>query len=144
MYSTVDDIGKLIPQDILIQLTDDENTAAPVTPRIEEAIGQADAEINTYCATKYTVPFVTVPDAVKKCSVDIAIYNLYSRRVEEIPATRSDRYKNAIRLLEAIAKGTITLGVAPSAEPPGNTDESPVNTKTADDRTCTKESMGGF
>ena len=115
-----------------------------MTARIEEAINQADAEINTYCASKYTVPFAPVPEAIKKCSVDIAIYNLYSRRVEEIPATRADRYKNAIRLLEAIAKGSITLGVAPSAEPPGNPEGGAGNTKTAADRTFTKESMRGF
>ena len=93
MYSTLTDIKKLIPEDTVIQLTDDENTGAVVESRVTEAIAQADAEIDSYCGGKYSVPFTTVPDIVKKISVDIAIYNLYSRKVEEIPETRADRYK---------------------------------------------------
>ena len=60
------------------------------------------------------MPFATVPGIVKKISVDIAIYNLYSRRVEVIPETRADRYKNAIRQLEGISKGVISIGVDPA------------------------------
>lgn len=116
---------------------------AAVTTRVNEAIAQADAEIDTYCATRYTVPFTTVPETAKKCSVDIAIYNLYSRRVEEIPEARSDRYKNCIRLLEAIAKGTISIGETP--EPTAN--ESTVaaeSNKTSSDRIFTRDKMKGF
>ncbi|MDR2018565.1 MAG: DUF1320 domain-containing protein [Syntrophobacterales bacterium] len=142
MYSTIDDIKKLLPEGALIQLTDDEDTGAPVIARIDEAVVQADAEINAYCAGRYIVPFATTPDVIKKCSVDIAIYNLYSRHVEEIPETRADRYKNAIRLLEAIAKGTISIGAA--EELSTNNSDSAVNTKTNDDRTFTKESLAGF
>ena len=143
-YSTIDDLMKLIPEEILTQLTDDENTGAPVAARVEEAIEQADSEIDSYCAMKYTVPFDPVPEIVKKCSVDIAIYNLYSRRVEDLPPTRSDRYRNAARQLEGIAKGTVSIGTGPAAEPPTNRGESPANTKTTDDRTVTKSRMTGF
>jgi phage gp36-like protein len=143
-YSTLDDIKKLIPADILIQLTDDENTGAVVASRIDEAVAQADAEVNAYCATKFTVPFAPVPVVIRKLSVDLAIYNLYSRRVEIVPETRSERYKNAVRTLEGIAKGTVALDVAPMADPPANTDENPKNTRSADDRVFTKTNMEGF
>jgi phage gp36-like protein len=143
-YSTIDDLMKLIPEEILTQLTDDENTGAPVATRVEEAIEQADSEIDSYCAMKYTVPFDPVPEIVKKCSVDIAIYNLYSRRVEDLPPTRSDRYRNAVRQLEGIAKGAVSMGTGHAAEPQANRDESPVNTKTAEDRMVTKSKMAGF
>ncbi|MBE7415084.1 MAG: DUF1320 domain-containing protein [Deltaproteobacteria bacterium] len=114
MYCTLDDIKKLLPEESLIQLTDDEGQGTVDQGRVDEAIAQADAEIDSYCAVKYRVPFDPVPDLVKKCSVDLAIYNLYSRRVEEIPQTRTDRYRNAIRQLEGISKGTVSLGVDPA------------------------------
>jgi phage gp36-like protein len=143
-YSTIDDLVGLIPEEMLIQLTDDENTGALVAARVEEAIEQADSEIDSYCAVKYTVPFDPVPEIVKKCSVDIAIYNLYSRRVEDLPATRSERYRNAVRCLEGIAKGTISIGAAPALEPPGNRDESAANTKKAEEQAITRSKMVRF
>lgn len=109
-YCTLTDIVKLISQATVIQLTDDENAASVNQPRVDEAIAQADAEINTYCSNRYVVPFTPVPDIIRKLSVDIAIYNLYSRRVEVVPETRSERYKNAIRELADIAKGLISVG----------------------------------
>lgn len=114
MYCALADIKKLLPEDVVVQLTDDEGIGAVNQARVDEAIEQADAEINSYSAVRYAVPFSTVPDVVKKLSVDIAIYNLYSRRTEEIPPTRSERYKNAIRQLEGIAKGVVSLGVDPA------------------------------
>ena len=113
--------------------------------RVEEAIEQADSEIDSYCAMKYTVPFDPVPEIVKKCSVDIAIYNLYSRRVEDIPPTRLDRYRNAVRTLEGIVKGSISIGTGPAGRAAGKQPTKvPANTKTADDRTVTKSKMAGF
>lgn len=114
MYSALDDIKKLIPEDTLIQLTDDDGIGTVNQGRVDEAIVQADSEIDSYCGGRYSVPFATVPGIVKKISVDIAIYNLYSRRVEVLPETRADRYKNAIRQLEGISKGVISIGVDPA------------------------------
>ena len=110
MYSSQSDIERLIPPDTIYQLTNDGVAGGTDTDVLEESIRQADAEIDSYCGTFLTVPFVVVPDIIKKISVDIAIYNLYSRKVEEIPPARNDRYKNAIRQLEGISKGTISIG----------------------------------
>lgn len=111
MYCTFEDIKKLVPENMLIMATDDDNVGAVNEQRLNESIAQADAEIDLYCETRYEVPFTTVPPVVKKCSVDIAIYNLYSRKVEAIPETRSTRYKDAIRLLRGIADGSVSLNV---------------------------------
>ena len=142
-YSSLDDIKKLIPEETIIQLTDDENLGFVNQSRIDEAIAQADAEIDSYCGGRYTVPLSPVPDIIRKISVDIAIYNLYSRRVEVIPETRAERYKNAIRQLEGIAKGTISIGEA--AAPPAATAEGGVEgNKTDEDRIYTREKLNGF
>lgn len=143
MYSTLDDIKKLIPEEIVIQLTDDEDLGAVNQARVDEAIAQADAEIDSYCGTKYSVPFSSpVPDIVKKISVDIAIYNLYSRKVEKIPDTRADRYKNAIRQLEGISKGLISIGEAEAPAP--TTQGSPETNKETNDRIFTREKMEDY
>lgn len=140
-YSTLTDLEKLIPEAVIIQLTDDENAGSVNQARVDEAIAQADAEIDSYCGGRYTVPFVTVPDIARKISVDIAIYNLYSRKVEEIPQTRAERYKNSIRQLGDIATGKITIG-EPEADVP---EAGGVQTNTtADDRIFTKDSLKGF
>lgn len=139
-YSTLDDIKKLLPEEALIQLTDDEGLGLVNQGRVDEAIAQADAEIDSYCASKYAVPFYTVPAIAKKISVDLAIYNLYSRKVDIIPETRGERYKNAIRQLEGISKGAISLGVDPAPAAPA--DSGAETNKT--DRIFTRDSMGGF
>ena len=77
MYCTLEDLKKMMDEATLVQLTDDEGHGIVNQERINEAISQADAEINSYCAVKYTVPFAVVTDLVRKLSVDIALYNLY-------------------------------------------------------------------
>ena len=140
-YSTLTDIKKLIPETAIIQLTDDENAGTVNQARVDEAIAQADAEIDSYCGGRYAVPFTTVPDIAKKISVDIAIYNLYSRKVEVIPETRAERYKNAIRQLEAIATGKITIGESGEDVPEAGGVQ--IDT-TTDDRIFTKDTMVNF
>lgn len=141
-YSSLDDIKKLLPEETLIQLTDDEGLGVVNQTRVDEAIAQADAEIDSYCGGRYTVPFSAVPDIAKKMSVDIAIYNLYSRRVEQMPEVRAERYKNAIRQLEGISKGTISLGIDPA--PTASTDgRAETNTET-DERIFSRDKLEGF
>lgn len=142
-YSVLNDLKKMIPEESLIQLTDDEGYGTVNQTRIDEAIAQADAEIDSYCGGKYSIPFAApVPDIVKKISVDIAIYNLYSRRVEVIPDVRTDRYKNAIRQLEGISKGIISIGEDPAPAAP--TTGGVKTNKTDNDRTFTKTKLEGF
>jgi len=130
-YCAYTDLKKNLPEEALIQLTDDEGVGTANQGRISEAIAQADAEINSYLGTRYTVPFtVPIPDIVKQLSVNMSIYHLYSRRMEEIPKTRVDRYNNSLRILEKIAAGSISIGE--STEPDGESDQVKVNTSEED------------
>jgi len=142
-YSALTDIEKLIPEETVIQLTDDEGTGEVVQDPVTEAIAKADSEIDAYLAAQYDVPLSPVPALIRNLSTDIAIYNLYSRRVEEIPQTRAERYKNAIRILEKISKGEISLGTGD----PGvsaSADESAEISKTEEDRIFTRTKLEGF
>ena len=115
MYCTEADLLKQISEAELISLTDDEASGAIVDEVVNRAIADADAEIDTYCVSRYTVPFETVPDIIRKISVDIAIYNLYARR-RGAPDDRKDRYTNAIRFLEAVSKGDVSIGTTDSGD----------------------------
>ncbi len=110
-YCTLSDIIKLVQESSILQLTDDENTGSVNQARVDEAIAQADSEIDSYCGM-YTLPFSFVPSLIRKLSVDMAIYHLYSRASsEEMPPVRKERYEQALSYLRDIAKGVVTLGV---------------------------------
>lgn len=113
MYCTMEDLLGRVSEDVLIDCTDDEGAGQVHAGRVTRAIEDAAGEINSYCMARYDVPFDPVPPFIRKLSADIAIYNLFTRRgYDEDSADRSimDRYKNAVRVLEHIAKGVITLG----------------------------------
>ncbi|GAB4389038.1 MAG: hypothetical protein Kow0025_11970 [Thermodesulfovibrionales bacterium] len=141
-YSSVDDMKGLLPEEVLVQLTDDEGLGSVNRQRVEEAIAQADAEIDSWCGERYAVPFSTVPAVVKKMSADIAVYNLYCRRVAEMPEVRKDRYRNAVRQLEAISKGAVSLGVDPA--PSASRDGRAETNKAASDQVFTRDKLEGF
>ncbi|PKN71196.1 MAG: DUF1320 domain-containing protein [Deltaproteobacteria bacterium HGW-Deltaproteobacteria-12] len=134
-YCTLEDLKSAIPEDELVQLTDDVNTGDIDTYVVSRAIADADAEIDSYCGSRYTMPFSPVPVIIRKLSVDMAVYNLFTRRsVLKIPEDRQKRYDNAIRFLKDVARELISLGADAPAEP---ADGSPQATRTKDDRIFT-------
>ncbi len=134
-YSIQTDIEEQISQDELIELTDDAGSGSVDSSVVARAIADADAEIDSYCATRYSVPFDPVPVIIRKLSVDIAIYNLFARRsVLKVPEERQKRYDNAIRFLRDIAKGWISLGADAPSEPATGKAKA---TRTKDDRIFT-------
>ena len=96
--------------------------------------------IDSYCQGRYTLPLYPVPPRVTGLSVDIAIYSLYSRRVDEMPENRKDRYREAIRFLELVAAGKVDLGTATPA--PQNT-ENTVDIESGA-RIFTRDKLKGF
>jgi len=108
-YSEQVDIENSIQLSHLVELTDDLETGAVVDDVITRAIEDADSEIDLYCRKKYAVP-LTVTNEIRKMSVDITIYNLYSRR-EGPPADRLSRYLAVVEKLKAIRDGNIQLAI---------------------------------
>ncbi len=141
-YSTIDDVRNQLEEARLIQLTDDEGTGEFVEARVTQAICDADDEIDSYLGLRMRVPLVPAPDSVRRFSVDIAVYNLYSRR-EVVPENRAERYRNCVRFLESAASGKISLG---HSDPEGN----PLNPNLPEPsgenpaRTFTRSSLTGF
>lgn len=115
-YCTLDDMAALLPGATLIELTDDEGSGVVDEDIVSEAVMQADAEIDSYCGGRYGVPLSPAPELIRKLSADIAIYHLYSRRVAQMPELRKERYRGAVRMLENIARGLVTLGPDTAAQ----------------------------
>jgi phage gp36-like protein len=141
-YCTIDDIRKLLPEEALVRLTDDEGTGAVDEGRVQEAVAQADSEIDGYCGARYKVPFSTAPGVVKKLSVDIAVYNLYSRGVDQAPPVRAERYQAAVFKLKDIARGLVSLGADPA--PDSATGSAAETNRSEGDNVFSRDSLEGF
>ena len=111
-YCTQSDIEKQIPEDVLIELTDDAGAGTVDTGVIDRAIADADEEIDAFASMQYSLPFSSTPGLIRKMSVDLAICNLYARRAHlDIPESRGKRCDNDRKLLEQVARGTLKLDV---------------------------------
>jgi len=134
-YSTQTDLEEQLSNAELIDLTDDAGSGSVDTSVVARAIADADAEIDSYCSSRYPAPFSPVPVIIRKYSVDMAIYHLFSRRaVMKLPEERQKRYDNAIRFLRDVARDLISLGADAPAEPSAGL---PQATRTKDDRIFT-------
>lgn len=102
-YCTESDLLTLIPQKELAELSADSGDT-PDSQVVAEAINLADAEIDAYLGSRYTLPLTPVPDQVKGLSMDMTLYHLYSRR-SVAPTVRRQKYETALSFLKQVAAG---------------------------------------
>lgn len=123
MYCELADILAQVDRQKLIDLSNDDNepvldgSGNPTinTANVDKAIEAAGSEIDSYASVRHQVPFLPVPPIIKKLAVDIAIYNLFSRKwTGEEEDNIILRYKNAVKLLEKIAEGKVQIGASES------------------------------
>lgn len=109
-YATLDDLKKALNEAVLIDLTDDAGSGVIDTDVIDNSLEAADVEIDAYLGDRgYSLPLAPVPPIVAKLAVDLAVFNLYSRR-QGPPDHWQARYNNAIKMLTRIQAGDIGLG----------------------------------
>jgi len=119
-YCTQEDITEQLPTADLVALTDDEGFGEVNASRVSRAINDAEALIDAHCQARYPLPLDPVPSIIRRICVDLAIYNLFSRRVDDdLPKVRESRKADAMRFLEKVASGGILLG-AVTPEPSAN------------------------
>lgn len=144
-YCIIDDVKKMIEEAKLIRLTDDENLGDINSDRLQEAINSAAEEIDTYIGGRVALPISgDVPPILSKLNVDLAIYNVYSRVKESIPEVRAERYKAAIRFLEKLSEGKISIGCQPPPDPPGEGDYAGGNQVNARDKIFNETTMDKY
>ena len=120
MYCTIEDLRSQSSDEVLVRCTDDEGTGEIDQAIIDEKINDAQMEIDSYCRAQYSVPFDPVPGLIRKLTVDITLYNLISRRGldEDGPdVILVKRYRDAVKLLENLAKGIVTIGPTSAGAP---------------------------
>jgi phage gp36-like protein len=142
MYCTIQDIRGMISDESLIQLVDDsgcgltmamvvravtgdnltdltaaQQAAAPIAAAaFAEIIENASGTVDGFSAGRYVTPWNPVPVVIKTIALDIAVYNLYSRR-ENVPELRKERHTNAMKLLDRLAQGKLTIGAGQVPQP---------------------------
>ena len=120
-YCTAAEVLDMLREDMLNVIigdnyieNEDERIQA-ITPIVEQAIADADAEIDGYLAKRYKVPFEKTPQVINKFAKDIALYNMVSRKgVDENDREKTylTRYNAAIAFLTKVAEGRISIGVS--------------------------------
>lgn len=111
-YATQQDIiDRGVTEAELLQLVDDENSGnlAGANPqlRVNAALDEASARIDSYCRQRYTVPLQSSA-IVKATAVTIAIKELFARR-RRVPDDVKERYDEAIKFLMDVSKGNASL-----------------------------------
>jgi len=116
-YCTQTDIENALPPLELARLTDDLAGDTTATAIVAAKIAEADSVIDAHVGKQYAVPVAPpVPALLTKFSVDISIKYLYERR-EVVPPTRQKAFEDAMKLLEEIKVGGLSLGVEPAPAP---------------------------
>jgi phage gp36-like protein len=118
IYCTPEDIEIQIGTTSLIQLTNDDCSQQTVdTVVVEEALIYSSTLIDGYLRGNYTLPLNTQFPLLRVVAIDLSIYRLYSRRIyTDIPETIIENYRNAIKTLEQLKKGVITLETDTNSE----------------------------
>jgi phage gp36-like protein len=140
-YCTLDDLKKKVPEETIVELTDDAGTGAIDQGQVDEAIEAASDEIDLYIGKVAKLPIAQdqIPPMLRSLAAELAVYHLYSRKQRELPEVRKDRYKNAVRLLEKVLDGKISIGLEPPPEAPPNRDvKVAVRTQIFDEETLDK------
>jgi len=114
-YCTQDDLVTRFGEEELAQLTDHnwEDGRLDETV-IARAIDDATGEIDARLVKRYPLPLETTPRLLTRVACDIARFYLYQDRVTE---TVEKRYAAAIKLLDGIARGDVSLGLESTQQP---------------------------
>jgi phage gp36-like protein len=110
-YCTQSDIEKRLPEQTLIDLTDDDGDNEVATDVVDAAIEDAGEEIDAYIGLRHALPLSAPPAIVGRWAVVLAVCHLYARRDHlELPSQWAGQLAAVRRQLEAVAKGSLSLG----------------------------------
>lgn len=125
-YCTLEDIGQLLSQHTLVQLTQDfagEGLTGGRLPNaindkvLNDAIRYAEELIDAHLRGRYVLPLESVPTVLRDMAVNLVTHRLYLRRPEgQLPEAIKDVYRGSLKMLEAFRDGKLTLGIAASGE----------------------------
>lgn len=110
IYATQNDIVEAYSEDALY-VADRDGDGVVDAVAVSAALARASEEIDSYIAVRYPLPLAETPGLLKGFCIDIALYRLASTR-NVVSEEHRQRYEDAIKHLEKIAKGIAALPVA--------------------------------
>ncbi|MFN3371644.1 MAG: gp436 family protein [Sphingomonadaceae bacterium] len=124
--------------DEAIRLTDETGAGFIDARRLDAALLDAEATVNSYLGVRYRVPVaLPAPDPLPTLTFDLALANLFRG---ELPAGVAERRDAAIALLKDLAAGRAAL---PEATAPAASSPTPVLVSTPE-RRFDRRRMAGF
>lgn len=108
IYCTVADMQTRFDEWELIELSSPGGQSIDATV-IEQAIVDAEAEIESYLGGRYALPLNPVPKVLNRIACNLARYYLHDGSSNEAV---DKAYKDALRFLKDVANGLVKLGVS--------------------------------
>lgn len=121
-YCTIQDVLNQVPRERAVELTNDSESrldgAQVVEARITECIKSAQSIVDGILRSVVKLPLSNVDDVLRTVTRDLAIYELYKRRVVlEMPEGLSELRSNAMAILSKISRGEMRLNLPTGDEP---------------------------
>lgn len=116
----IDQLQKRIPEEVLIQLTDDQNLGVIDESVVLEIGADVDELIDGKLRGVCELPLAVIPGIIKAIAGDLMIYELHSRRLG-IPESIEKKYTNQMKVLDQIHNGAIRLGIGAVVTPQSET-----------------------
>ena len=113
MYATQAGMVARFGQKEVVALTDRDFTGVIDEAVLTTALEMSGYEIDGYLGGRYNVPMDNPPPILIGFACDIARYRLCGTGGVQATDEIRDRYKDAIRFLEHVAAGRVTLGGLP-------------------------------
>lgn len=107
MYAQVTDMQMRFGQEELEQLAPSD-TGTVDQSKVESALNDASAEMNTYLGSVYSLPLTDPNPYLKTICCDITRFRLWDDAVSE---EVRKRYEDAIAWLKKVVKGDVSLGI---------------------------------
>jgi phage gp36-like protein len=117
-YATQTDLSDRFGATELAQRTNRVDGTTIDTVVLGRALADADAEIDGYLATRYTLPLASTPVVLVRLAADMARYRLYD---DGVPTTVLQRYQDAVSLLKRLSSGEVQLAGATPVVATGGT-----------------------
>lgn len=110
MYCTQADLQRRYGDTELIDLTDTTGGGTIDSQTVESAIDDAAALIDSHLENRYRsrMPFTNVPSVLERIACALARYFLYT---QDPPEAIQTHYKNAVKFLESVSAGAVSLGI---------------------------------
>lgn len=117
----------------------DRNTDQLNDTWINQALDQADEEIDSFLGRRFVLPLETVPGILNKVAITIAFYWLGDRD-NQVTDLLEKRYEKALTTLKEIASGKRELGL-PTIEAPAESSVGKVELIQDNERLFTRNSL---